>query len=123
MDHRMARGKWGERLAARHLMRHGLRIIERNWTVRRGELDIIALEQDTLVIVEVRTRQKGSMVSPEESVNLRKRRKLIALAEEYLASREIKQSQLRFDLVAVRYGPIGLFGSCIHYRGIFEADG
>jgi len=120
---RKARGHWGERLAARHLVRRGFTILERNWTVKRGELDIIAKEGDTLVFVEVRTRRNDAMVSPEESINHNKRMRLINLAREYLCTHDAGDSEVRFDLVAVRYGTLGILGRCEHYRGIFEADG
>ncbi len=72
-------GRAGERVAWRHLRRHGLRLVERNWRCRSGELDIVARDGDMLVIVEVRTsggsRFAGApalTVGPDKQARLRR---------------------------------------------------
>ena len=75
-------GSNAERIVATHLGFHGYRVLETNYTTRLGEIDIIASQDDTLVFVEVRARQHGGMVSPQESLTQSKQQKLIAAAQQ-----------------------------------------
>ena len=61
-------GKLGERIAASYLSKKGFKIIEMNFYKRWGEIDIVALEGETLVFVEVKTRMESDRISPEESM-------------------------------------------------------
>lgn len=97
-------GRRGEAKAARHLRRRGLRIIERNWRCRLGEVDILARDRDQLVIVEVRTQRGagGSFAGgPLQTVGPRKRQKLIQLAHAWLRQSRWQPVGIRFDIVAV----------------------
>ena len=96
-----ALGRWGEDLAARLLIRRGYTILGRNVRVPEvGEVDILAQDGDTLVVVEVRTRRGAPRFAPEDSVDERKQRRLAALAEAVAAEREW-DGPLRVDFVAV----------------------
>ena len=99
-------GKRGENLAEQELRRHGMAILERNYRTREGEVDLIARDGDFLVFVEVRTRREGNQGSPEESVTLAKKARLIALAEAYVAQAEWK-GPWRIDVVGIHLGPRG----------------
>ncbi len=95
-------GRWGEWLSLRHLRKLGWDIVARNWTTRRGEIDIIALDGQFLVFVEVKTRmQSEGSPPPEEAIDLRKTRKLEDLAMEFLRRYELADQPVRFDLIAV----------------------
>ncbi len=95
-------GRWGEWLALRHLRSLGWDIVARNWIARRGEVDIIAFDEEFLVFVEVKTRLRSeSSPPPEETVDLRKTRKLEQLAMEFLRRYELGDKPVRFDLIAV----------------------
>ena len=100
-------GARGEDIAARHLAGLGYTIRERNVRSREGEIDIVAEKDGVLVFVEVRTRRGTSFGPPEESVDARKRERLCALAEGYVAERTGLPSSWRIDVVAIELGPGG----------------
>lgn len=84
------------------LKEKGLLILERNFRVRQGEIDVIAKEGDTLVFVEVKYRKNPSRGLPEEAVDFRKQRQISKVALFYLAFRRLPLSTpCRFDVVAV----------------------
>ncbi len=94
-------GRLGEELAVQALKARGYVILDRNVRVAQvGEVDILAQDGDTLVIVEVRTRRNAPLFAPEDSVGPRKRERLAALAEAIAYEREW-QGPLRVDFVAV----------------------
>ncbi len=94
-------GQLGENLAAQVLEREGYTILERNVRVAPlGEVDILAQDGDTLVIVEVRTRRNAPPFAPEDSVGPHKRARLAALAEAIAYQRQW-EGPLRVDFVAV----------------------
>lgn len=82
---RQVTGKRGELLAADYLRKQGYRLLDTNLRTRLGEVDIVAMDKQTLVFVEVRTRRGQAFGSAAESVTLRKQHKLRQLAEAYLA--------------------------------------
>ncbi len=98
----MRLGDKGEGLAAGFLIEKGYKILTKNFRTRIGEIDIIAREKNTLVFVEVKTRESLEYGQPFESVNLRKRRKIANVALLYLQKlREVPAC--RFDVVSVYY--------------------
>lgn len=84
---RAATGRAAEALAARFLEGRGLRVIERNYRCRRGEIDLIARDGATLVFVEVRLRTGGRFGGAAASIDARKRARLLLAARHYLAGR------------------------------------
>ncbi len=76
MDH-LETGRHGEALAERYFRQKGWTILERNIRVRGGELDLVALDGDELVVVEVRTRSIGKILPAEETVGPRKMKVLV----------------------------------------------
>jgi putative endonuclease len=112
-------GRFGEDLAARHLERAGLEVLDRNWRCASGELDIVAAEGDTVVFVEVKTRSSTGFGLPAEAVTPRKLARLRRLAVLWLAERPDDQRwpEVRFDVVSiVRLAPGG--PSVDHLRGV-----
>jgi putative endonuclease len=97
------RGEPAERLAAAHLEGHGLRILERNYRCRFGEIDIVAAAGSTLVFVEVRERASEAYGGAAGSITAAKRRRIVAAARHYLA-RHRPAGACRFDVVLIR-GP------------------
>ena len=73
-------GAYGERLAARYLVESGMQILDRNWRCSQGEIDIVALDDTCLVIVEVKTRRSLAFGSPVEAVSAEKAIRLRRLA-------------------------------------------
>lgn len=102
IDHTQRRkaGNIGEDAVCGFLVRHGYEIIKRNFTVRGGEIDIIAEKADIIAFVEVKTRTIGSMTSAEEAVDLRKQRLIITTAQAYLQN-VAQPLQCRFDVATV----------------------
>ncbi|MGH9160106.1 MAG: YraN family protein [Vicinamibacteraceae bacterium] len=100
-DPRGPLGESGEALACRELQRHGYAILERRYRTRGGEIDIIAEHRHALVFVEVKTRRSTSFGQPAEAVTWLKRRRLRALARDYLCHRRLGDRRCRFDVVTV----------------------
>ena len=95
------RGEPAEDLAAAFLQREGLKILERNYRCRFGEIDLVAAAGPTLVFVEVRARASESFGGAAGSITAAKRRRLVAAARHYLA-RHRADAACRFDVVLVR---------------------
>jgi putative endonuclease len=95
------RGEPAENLAVAFLEREGLRILERNYRCRFGEIDVVAASGATLVFVEVRARASEAFGGAAGSITASKRRRLVAAARHYLA-RHRADSACRFDVVLVR---------------------
>jgi len=101
-DARRALGALGERLAERHLRQLGYRILARNLRWRDGELDLVALEGDALCFIEVRARSSRRFGAAEESIDARKRSRIVRAARRALAEhRWPRHGRLRFDVVAI----------------------
>ena len=95
-------GRAAEQAARQHLERNGLRLIEQNWSCRRGELDLVMLDGDTVVFVEVRARRHSAWGGALESVDVRKQQKLIKAAQLFLqAHGRWAKHPCRFDVVAI----------------------
>jgi len=93
-------GKWGEQLAAGYFEKSGYSIVERNWRFRRAEIDIIAKHENLLVFVEVKTRSGSQWKSPEESIDVHKRKLLLEAADAYLQNYP-ESFAARFDVITV----------------------
>jgi len=118
---RRAIGSLGERVAARHLLRLGYRILERNVRCRLGEIDLVALDGATVVFVEVKGGRATGMGCPEEKLTPGKQRRLTLLARWYLQRRRWLARPARFDVVAVDWGPRG--PAVRHIADAFPATG
>ena len=112
-DGRKRLGAWGESVAAHHLEADGYRIIIRNWRCAQGEIDLIAQAGEELVFVEVKTRRGRDMGSPEEALTPSKQKKLMQLAQIYVAERDL-DVDWRIDLVAVELDKQGKLLRCEH---------
>ena len=115
-------GRYGEDVALAQLEREGFRILARNLRTRRGEIDLVALEGRTLCFIEVRMRSRGDYGSSADSIDGRKRRRLIAAARELLSRERFPpHAALRFDVVAIDGGETSPRVEIL--RGAFDADG
>ncbi|WP_305909278.1 YraN family protein [Methylomarinum sp. Ch1-1] len=94
------RGDQAEQQALDFLVKQGLRLVERNYRCRRGELDLIMQDRQTLVIVEVRLRRSNQYGGALESITARKQSRIIAATEHYIMSHRIN-SAIRFDVIAI----------------------
>lgn len=112
-------GAHGERVAAAYLTRAGLRVLDRNWRCREGELDIVARDGSALVFCEVKARRGTGYGLPVEAVTVAKRRRLRLLAQRWLAAHDEHAPEVRFDVVGVlvrRSGPAVV----THLRAAFQ---
>ncbi len=112
-------GSHGERIAAAYLTSAGLRLLDRNWRCREGELDIVARDGDALVFCEVKTRRATGFGHPLEAVPPAKQRRLRTLAQRWLAAHDEHAPDLRFDVVGVLVRPAGP-ALVSHLRGAFS---
>ena len=104
MDRR-ERGRTGERAAERVLRRAGLVILARNWRGAGGEIDLAALEGDTLVFIEVKSRARGFEPGLPE-VSRAQRRRTARAAHAFRSRYSVRELPFRFDLVTVSGGAI-----------------
>ena len=94
-------GMIGEDIAARELASRGYAILERRYRTRYGEIDIVAEDRGTLVFVEVRARATAEFGRAAESVTDAKKRRVTAMAVDYLARHHVTNRPCRFDVVAI----------------------
>lgn len=99
-------GKWGEDLAATFLEEKGYQIIERDWKSGHHDLDIVATEGSTLVIIEVKTRRNRLFGNPEEAIDYKKRKSLQSAINHYVKTHHFGSS-VRFDIISI----VGTIGS------------
>jgi len=98
---RVALGKIGEDLACRELERRGYAILARRYRRRGGELDIVARDGPAIVFVEVKARESLDYGAGGEAVTALKRRRMAAVAMDYLARHGLTERPCRFDVVAL----------------------
>lgn len=98
-------GRAAEALARSHLERNGLRLLAQNWLCRGGELDLVMLDGDTVAFVEVRYRKHATWGGALESIDARKRQRLVHAAQLFLQqeSRWARHA-CRFDIIALSPG-------------------
>ena len=109
-------GKWGENLAAEYLQDKGYEILERDWKSGHHDLDIVAKEDDTLVVVEVKTRRNRLFGDPEEAIDYKKRMSLQSAINHYVKSHHVK-SPVRFDVISI-VGTIGSTPEIDHIKDV-----
>jgi putative endonuclease len=102
-----ALGRYGEEIAARHLVSDGFVVLERNWRCDLGELDIVARDGRVLVVCEVKTRRSTSHGSPFEAVTQRKLHRIERLGLRWMRERGVRPSTMRVDVVSVLRPPSG----------------
>lgn len=120
-NNKRAIGQMGEEAVCRFLEQKGAEIICRNYTIRGGEIDIIARQSDILLFVEVKTRRPNALQSGAAAVDYKKQQRMIRTAEQYLLTHEDALMQTRFDVAEVEYS--GSFVRRIHYlEGAFDAS-
>jgi putative endonuclease len=116
-NRRLALGKYGESLAARHLTGGGMVLLEQNFSTATGEIDLLMRDGDVLVACEVKTRSSDACGVPHEAVDQAKVQRLRRVAEEWLACHAADPRDLRVDLVAV-IRPLKGPSHVEHVRGI-----
>lgn len=93
-------GSLGEDIAAKYLLKKGYQIIDRNWIYQKKELDIVALKDDFLVVIEVKSRSTDYFEHPADAVTLSKIKFLVRATQAYVDLKEIEK-EVRFDVISV----------------------
>jgi putative endonuclease len=119
MSVRRRLGEVGEGLAAAHLGSRGYEIVARNVRLPEGEIDIVARDSDTTVLVEVRARRGSAMGDGAESVDLRKAARLRQLIASYAALHEL-EGDIRIDVVSVDMSDDGRLLGLRHFENAVE---
>ena len=108
-------GREGEEAAARYLQKKGYKILERNFRVRGGEVDIVAEKEGLIFAVEVKARSNRAFGTPAEAVTPLKARRLLRAGHAYCRRHDISVSKLRADVIAIEAGPSGAL-NIRHYQ-------
>ena len=95
------KGRRGEDLAAAFLLENEYRIVVRNWRTKSGEIDIVAIDGDTLVFCEVKSRSSTCFGTGAEAVDARKQRKIVQVAMLYLQRYSLWNQRCRFDVIEI----------------------
>jgi putative endonuclease len=93
-------GKLGEDLAVEYLLKNGYEILDTNWTFQKAEIDIIAKKENTLAVVEVKTRSSIDFGLPQDFVKPKKIQLLVKAINEYVISKNL-DVEVRFDIIAI----------------------
>ncbi len=97
------KGDLGEHIALTYLLKNGARIIEKNYKIKSGEIDIIANIDSELVFIEVKSRSSIRYGYPSESVNIKKIRKISNVAKYYIFINKLYDIPIRFDVIEVYF--------------------
>jgi len=116
-------GQRSERAAASLLRKLGYRILGRNLSDRRGEIDIIAIDGSTVVIVEVRSTAGTDLQRIAASVDAQKQRRLTQAALRFFHRRRLHNIPIRFDVLVVSWPPTQRRPTIQHFPNAFESVG
>lgn len=95
-------GNEGENRACLYLEEKGYKIIDRNWRTQRGEIDIIAYKDYTIVFVEVKTLPNGTLDMIQKELNHQKQQRILKTSKCYLLNhRQYNDSYVRFDVIVI----------------------
>ena len=107
-DRKRERGDAAEAAALRYLKKNGLRLLERNFNTRWGEIDLVMEERGQLVFVEVRYRMNNSFGGAAASVTMAKQARILRAAAQFLAQHNLAHRPVRFDIVTAEGGSVEL---------------
>jgi len=93
-------GDLGEELAVAHLVKNGYDILERNYTYQKAEVDIIAQKEQTLVVVEVKTRSTADFGNPQDFLKPKQIKRLVMAVDAYINENDL-DLEVRFDIIAI----------------------
>lgn len=93
-------GKFGEKMAVEFLRKEGYEILDTNWVFQKAEIDIIAKKENTLAIVEVKTRSSIEFGLPQDFVKPKKIQLLVKAVDAYVVKKNM-DINVRFDIIAI----------------------
>ena len=120
MTERQQLGDFGERVAAAHLESQGYRILETNFRVREGEIDIVAQRDGVVAFVEVKTRRGDAMGGAIEALTKQKAQRLLLAAEAFGQQHDDLPPGRRIDLIAIDLDADGRVTSIEHIESAVE---
>jgi putative endonuclease len=112
-------GRQGERLAEQHLLDQGARLLERNYRIDYGEIDLLLEQEDQLVAVEVKTRDVQDPEQPEEAVSWRQLRRIARAMATYAMDHDLLEATWRVDVVLIVIQPDGSVLRMDHLRSVY----
>jgi putative endonuclease len=112
-------GRQGERLAEAHLVAQGARVLERNYRVDSGEIDLLLEHEGELVAVEVKTRDVHDLAQPEEAVHWTQLRRIARALTTYAMQADYADQPWRIDVVVVLIEPDGSVCRLDHLRSVY----
>jgi putative endonuclease len=116
-------GQRGELAAERFLLKQGMVIVARGFEDKFGEVDLIAVDDDTIVFVEVKTRTSDKAGLPAEAVDETKQQHLTKTAHGYLKWHRLTECRARFDVIAITWPTADQEPEIVHYANAFEPVG
>ena len=119
-NQKLSLGDRGEIAAERFLLRKGWYVVARGFETEMGQIDLIAVDHDTVVFVEVKTRVSTLRGLPEEAVDEKKQQKIAMMAEAFIRRFQLKHQHFRFDVIAILW-PKDTEPQIKHLIGAFEA--
>lgn len=114
-------GNKGENAVCEFLERHGYEIIKRNFTIRGGEIDIIAMKENVTAFVEVKTRKPDALESGENAITYSKKQFIVKTAQAYIDKFGNNDSLYRFDVAVVTMDKDRIL-KLKYYAGAFDAS-
>ena len=112
-------GRRGERLAEEHLLAQGARLLERNYRIDYGEIDLVLEHEGDLVAVEVKTRDVMDLEQPEEAVSWHQLRRIVRALSTYATDNDLLEGTWRIDVVLIVIEPDGSVLRLDHLRSVY----
>lgn len=116
---RQAVGRLGERLAEQHLLDQGARLLERNYHIQYGEIDLLFEDGQELVAVEVKTRDAEDFVQPEETIRWSQLRRVERAMTTYALDNNLTERSWRIDVVLIVVERDGSVRRLTHLRSVY----
>ena len=112
-------GRLGERLAEDHLLQQGAQLLERNYRIDYGEVDLLMRHEGELVAVEVKTRDVEDLEQPEEAVRWDQLRRIARTMSSYAADEDLMELPWRIDVVVIVIQSDGAVLRLDHLRSVY----
>ena len=122
LSKKLALGQHAEKLAADFLERHGYEILARNWRRPEGELDLVVSGEGLCIFVEVRSRTGTERGHPLESIDGRKRARILRAARMYINEEHPSAAVFRFDVVGVTFALDESPPELVHIEDAFRSN-
>ena len=116
-------GDRGERIAERYLLKQGYVIVDRSYQNAIGEIDLIAVDDRTVVFVEVKTRSSHEKGHPAEAVDAEKQKQLTRVGLSYMKWHHLSEVSVRFDVIAITWPSRSDEPQIEHFENAFEPVG